>query len=211
MSTTDTQQTINIPSLLAFAALTIIAVRYFFFSPSDASSSNAASSTQRGYRVPPDRIDTLTSMFPQFPRRDIEWDLRRNGANVQATTERILRDGRLPPAPQNFRAQTPPPAVGSNAQGGGAGQHGQRRDKGPQHENLIQRYQLSGKVRASGDVVEDGEDVIQTGEKQKEKGAWSSNKSERANVLKKRREDMVLAARRKMEMKERREGKAKAV
>jgi len=35
-------------------------------------------------------------MFPQLSRRDIEWDLSRNGASVQATTERVLREGRLP-------------------------------------------------------------------------------------------------------------------
>jgi len=35
-------------------------------------------------------------MFPQLSRRDIEYDLSRNGANVAGTTERVLREGRLP-------------------------------------------------------------------------------------------------------------------
>jgi hypothetical protein len=29
-------------------------------------------------------------MFPQLSRRDIAWDLQRNGGNAAATTERVL-------------------------------------------------------------------------------------------------------------------------
>ena len=34
-------------------------------------------------------------MFPQVGRREIQWDLQRNGGSVAATTERILGSGRL--------------------------------------------------------------------------------------------------------------------
>ena len=193
--------TLNIPSLLAFTALTILAIRYFFFSPTSSTSSSTA---QRAPRIPPDRIDTLSSMFPQVSRRDIEWDLRRNGGNVQATTERVLRDNRLPAAPASFRASTPPPAPQPGA-GQGAGR---QQSKGPTHENLIQRYKLSARVADRDGEVED--DTLQTGEKQRQKGKWSSSKQERAEILKRRRDEMVLAARRKMEMKEKKEGKARA-
>lgn len=40
---------------------------------------------------------------------------------------------------------------------------------------------------------------IQTKEAQQAKGGWSSSKNERAALLKRRREDMVLEARRKMQ------------
>jgi hypothetical protein len=36
-------------------------------------------------------------MFPQLNRRDIMWDLQRNGGSVAATTERILGGGSLSP------------------------------------------------------------------------------------------------------------------
>jgi len=45
--------------------------------------------------VPLEKVETVAAMFPQLSRRDIEWDLQRNGGSVQATTERVLRDGRL--------------------------------------------------------------------------------------------------------------------
>lgn len=36
------------------------------------------------------QVDQLQQMFPQLNRRDIQWDLQRNGGSVQATTERVL-------------------------------------------------------------------------------------------------------------------------
>lgn len=41
------------------------------------------------------------------------------------------------------------------------------------------------------------------------KQAWSTDKSERARLLQRRREDMILAARRKLEEKDREKGKGK--
>lgn len=53
-------------------------------------------SSSNARRIPADRIEQVAVMFPQLNRRDIEYDLSRNGANVAATTERVLREGRLP-------------------------------------------------------------------------------------------------------------------
>ena len=86
--------TLNIPSLLVFAVISVFAIRYFFFT--SPSSSTASSSSSNGRRVPADRIEQVASMFPQVSRREIEYDLSRNGANVASTTERVLREGRLP-------------------------------------------------------------------------------------------------------------------
>lgn len=87
--------TLNIPSLLVFAVISVFAIRYFFFT-SPSSSSAASGSSSNGRRVPADRIEQVASMFPQVNRREIEYDLSRNGANVASTTERVLREGRLP-------------------------------------------------------------------------------------------------------------------
>jgi coupling of ubiquitin conjugation to ER degradation protein 1 len=65
--------------------------------------------------------------------------------------------------------------------------------KGP-GQDLIQRYGLQGRVGGKGK-----EAVVS--EEQKKSG-WSSDKNARAEALRKRKEEMVLAARRKMEGKE---------
>lgn len=38
----------------------------------------------------PRLVDQVAQMFPQLGRRDVAWDLQRNGGSVAATTERIL-------------------------------------------------------------------------------------------------------------------------
>ena len=88
----DQQQTLSIPSLILFAALSALAIRYFFFSPS----STSANGTPRNSRTAnPAHVEQIAQMFPQISRRDIMWDLQRNGGSVAATTERILSRGSL--------------------------------------------------------------------------------------------------------------------
>lgn len=38
----------------------------------------------------PRHVEQIAAMFPQVSRRDIMWDLQRNGGSVAATSERIL-------------------------------------------------------------------------------------------------------------------------
>lgn len=99
MSTYDDasgQTTLNIPSLVAFAVISFLAIRYFFFSPASTPSLGAPGTVggARG-RVSPDKIEQVVLMFPQLSRRDIEWELFRNGGSVEATAEKVLRSGRL--------------------------------------------------------------------------------------------------------------------
>lgn len=86
----DQQQTISIPSLLFFAAFTALTIRYFFFGKSSVS----APQTNPRAANPAD-IEQIATMFPQIGRREIIWDLQRNGGSVAATTERILSRGSL--------------------------------------------------------------------------------------------------------------------
>jgi len=91
----------------------------------------------------------------------------------------------------------PPPPPGSNASTSSAAaatRGGAKQPEKPRQPDLIQRYNLQGKVaapEADGDDAKGGNDT---------KG-WSSNKEERQSLLQKRREEMILAARRKMEAK----------
>ena len=77
------------------------------------------------------------------------------------------------------------------------------------HPDLITRYNLAARISAAsqseGAVPEDEEE-----EASKPQATWSQSKAERQALLQKRREDMVLAARRKMEQRERERAKGKA-
>jgi len=65
--------------------------------------------------------------------------------------------------------------------------------------DLITRYNLKAKLAEEASRQESSEAEPESGGKQKQ--AWSSNKGERQALLQKRREEMILAARRKMEAK----------
>jgi hypothetical protein len=119
------QQSLNIPQLLAFLLISALAVRWLFFSSSSSSSSTPSSSSSTssaaganrgrggggggegrgggfGRRVEERHVEQVQAMFPQYGRREIMWDLARNGGSVQATIERIL-------AGRGLDMVTPPP------------------------------------------------------------------------------------------------------
>lgn len=85
----NSTQTLNIPSLLLVLVLLFLTVRYFFFAPSSRRQ-QPAGSLRHGGGPDPAQVDLIESMFPQFSRREIIWDLQRNGGSMPATTERIL-------------------------------------------------------------------------------------------------------------------------
>jgi coupling of ubiquitin conjugation to ER degradation protein 1 len=65
--------------------------------------------------------------------------------------------------------------------------------------DLITRYNLKAKLVEEASRQESSEAEPESGGKPKQ--VWSSNKGERQALLQKRREEMILAARRKMEAK----------
>jgi coupling of ubiquitin conjugation to ER degradation protein 1 len=71
----------------------------------------------------------------------------------------------------------------------------------PIHPDLITRYNLASKL---GQVSE------QTADESPKPKVWSQDRNERQANLNKRREEMILAARRKMEQQEKGKGKATA-
>jgi coupling of ubiquitin conjugation to ER degradation protein 1 len=82
------EQSINIPQVLVFLVVTFLAVRWYFSKPSGAGTRAVPNRTTP--RINPAQIDQIAQMFPQLSRRDIAWDLQRNGGNAAATTERAL-------------------------------------------------------------------------------------------------------------------------
>ncbi|MCJ1225783.1 hypothetical protein MMC12_002432 [Toensbergia leucococca] len=176
------EATLNIPQLLLVLLLISLAIRYFYYSKP---------STPRSNRADPRHIDQIAQMFPQIPRRDIQWDLQRNGGSVAATTERILSGGRLETPPPSFQPQSPPyssPPAPSSA------------PQRPIHPDLITRYNLASRITPSGATDQASSSATE---------GWLQNKGERQAMLQRRREEMVLKARRRMEDKEK--GKERAV
>jgi coupling of ubiquitin conjugation to ER degradation protein 1 len=86
------EQTLNVPQLIVFIIVTVLAVRWFFSKPNTTTSTQAAPGARAATaaRINPAQIDQISQMFPQADRRAIAWDLQRNGGNVAATTEWLI-------------------------------------------------------------------------------------------------------------------------
>lgn len=104
------------------------------------------------------------------------------------------------------RAFQPPPPPGSPTTAAGAS-NGQTAasqaavvSEKPAQPDLITRYNLKDQVVVSTGMEGDVADVGDVGSQAKAKG-WSSNREERQSLLRRRRDQMILEARRKMEAK----------
>ena len=182
------QNSINIPQIIAVALVSFFALRWFLNKP-DSPNAPTSSSRSNSQRQPDlAKIDQVSSMFPQLDRRTIAWDLHRNGNNVAATTERILGGRGLDNPPPTYQPNLPSPAAAA----------AERRERSGEAKSsrpdLITRYGLQGKVGGKGKEPVASEE--------QKRGAWSSDKAARAEGLKRRREEMILEARRKMEAKD---------
>lgn len=203
-----TEQSINIPQVLVFLVVIFLASRWYLSKPS--STHAGVAPARSAPRINPAQVDQIATMFPQLSRRDIAWDLQRNGGNASATTERVL-SGRgldtvssttdllgmdtsltiMQQAPPSFNIPTPTPAARMRVTPA-------RPAAKPAQPDLITRYNLS-------------EKLAQNEEPEKEeapKKVWSADRNERQMNLQRRREEMILAARRKLEAQEK--GKAPA-
>ncbi|KAF1361243.1 AMFR protein-like protein, partial [Lizonia empirigonia] len=175
------EQSINIPQVIVFAVVAFLIYRWYSSKPSAHGTRPAAN---RSVRINPAQIDTIAQMFPQLNRRDIAWDLQRNGGNAAATSERVLSGRTLDSAPASFQLPAGPPSTVPTQPVTAAAK--------PSQPDLITRYNLSSKLSQAPEPTE---------EKVKAKG-WSADRNERQSNLQRKREEMILAARRKMEEKE---------
>ncbi|OCK82061.1 hypothetical protein K432DRAFT_294139 [Lepidopterella palustris CBS 459.81] len=177
------EQTINIPSTIVFLIITFLILRWYYARPTGGT--RPSPGQNRGFIASPAQVDQLAQMFPQLSRREIMWDLQRNGGNVAATSERVLSGRSLeqpPPTfqPPNLRPSIPTPRTATPSK--------------PSHPDLIARYNLASKINSSTDASISESDVP--------KKVWSQDRNERQKLLQQRREEMILAARRKFEEKE---------
>lgn len=181
----ESHTSINIPQIIAVAIVGFFAIRWFM--TKSPASGGSASSTRRGQQVDLTKIEQVASVFPQLDRRTIAWDLHQNGGSVTATTERVLGGRTLDNPPPSYQPNLP----SANTQAPAVGQRADGKRSGNGQPDLITRYGLQGKVSGKGKEPVPSEE--------QRRNAWSSDKAARADGLKKRREEMVLAARRRLE------------
>ncbi|MCJ1356868.1 MAG: hypothetical protein MMC33_006864 [Icmadophila ericetorum] len=211
MSTTTS---INIPQILVVLLIGGVLIRYFFFSSSSSSTagnfpggrnSNSGAAGRPRHQADPRHVEQIAAMFPQVSRRDIMWDLQRNGGSVAATSERIL-SGRLETPPRSFQ---PPSLASSTSNGSTPGQPSTSSTSifisTPKQEDidLIKRYNLQHKLASASSQSLSSPSVAEGEGAEKRKEGWLPSKSERQALLQRRREEMILNARRKLEEEDR--------
>lgn len=142
------------------------------------SDSSLQNITRRQRReVSDDMIEVVQTIAPQLTRGQIRMDLERTGS-VEVTIERYMETGSLPfPPGESAQAQSLQPDISA---------HSKAPKKSP--ENLIKKYGLDSKVDTETD--EDIENI--------EENKWGANKEERNSLLNKKREEMILQARRRL-------------
>ncbi|KAK2746688.1 hypothetical protein FQN57_003032 [Myotisia sp. PD_48] len=194
----ESEPSISIPSLLTLAVVSFFVLRWLLSSRT--SSSNGSNGRTRGgggRRIDPAQLEQISQMFPQLSRRDIVWDLQRNGGSAAATTERILTGRGLETPPPSFQPQLP--SAPNQRNGVSRSSTAQAAPK-VAAEDLISRYNLKSRLNeelsVTGAASPDSTIIHQ-------ESAWSRDKAERQRLLQKRRDDMILAARRKMLEKDR--------
>ncbi|KAL4917276.1 hypothetical protein BDW62DRAFT_86909 [Aspergillus aurantiobrunneus] len=183
----EEEPSLNIPSLLTLAVVSFFVFRWFFKRDAD-SSAPGARGRARGNVVDPAQVEQISQMFPQLSAREIMWDLQRNGGNAAATTERVLSGRGLDAPPPSFQ-----PLIAIPPTGVPAAQPAPSSTPKSDGQDLITRYNLSAKV-AEANGAESAP--------KSSPGGWSQNKEERQRNLQKRRDEMILAARRRMELKQ---------
>jgi len=188
MASSDEEElTLSLPSLAFVAFLSIFLIRYWFLSRS--SNSSGTSGRRAGQRFTAAQVEQISQMFPQLNRRDIMWDLQRNGGSVTATTERILGGRGLDAAPPSFQPEIPVSVSSSS---------GPSTSSVPKvvEPDLITRYNLQSRINSKGKERADEPPA----------SGWASSKDRRQQMLQRRRDEMILAARRRMEEKDAGEG-----
>ncbi|KAI0509357.1 hypothetical protein F5B22DRAFT_362114 [Xylaria bambusicola] len=183
---------VSLTSLVLIVVLGGLVIRYLFFpssaAPSGAQQGRDAAASSRAREAAVERIQQV---LPQADRRTILWELQRNRGNMAMTTERILT-GRAETPPVSFQ---PPPAPASTT--ASSASQPSKAPLRPIEPDLITRYKLQDKMGKSADPEPEPEPAVSGGKTK----AWSSNREERQMSLQRRRDEMILAARRKMEAK----------
>ncbi|KAI0202287.1 hypothetical protein F4808DRAFT_71485 [Astrocystis sublimbata] len=185
------EEQVSFTSLVFIVVLGGLAIRYLFFTSSTAPGAPRTRDAAASTRAREAAVERIQQMFPQLDRRTVLWELQRNSGNVAATTERILA-GNLNAPPTSFQPPPPPPSATPPSSTPQPAKATSR----PAEPDLITRYKLHDRLNNDTGSSSSAEGVETRGKK-----AWSNNREERQSALQRRRDDMILAARRNMEAK----------
>ncbi|CDS82390.1 uncharacterized protein SPSC_03209 [Sporisorium scitamineum] len=200
----------SLGALLAIVVLWSI-LRFAFGGGNNNNSSGGnqapALNAARSRQVPQHMVDSVKTLFPHIPDASIRYDLQRSGS-VEATCERILNEGGLPSPSAGFfgtaEPSTPANAATLRAQNAnrttptaaasGSASALSTPSKSP---NLISRFGLQSRLAASDDLPSTPQSHTSTSSQGSPSG-WATTPEERAKLLKDRKEQMILEARKKM-------------
>ncbi|KAK4544045.1 hypothetical protein LTR36_004543 [Oleoguttula mirabilis] len=191
------QTSINLPQIIAVALVGFFAIRWYLNKPAGGGTGGGPPggqdrSRRGGQAVDLTKVEQVAAMFPQLDRRTIAWDLQSNGGNVSATTERVLGGRGLDNPPPSFQPSLPAPGTQAPAVGVSGGAGSKAGGGASAQQDLIARYGLQARIGGKGKEAVPSEEQLR-------RQAWSSDKAARAEGLRKRREEMVLEARRRMQ------------
>ncbi|TKY87353.1 hypothetical protein EX895_004030 [Sporisorium graminicola] len=200
----------SLGALLAIVVLWSI-LRFAFGGGNNTNSSGGsqapAINTARTRQVPQHMVDSVKTLFPHISDASIRYDLQRSGS-VEATCERILNEGGLPSPPAGFfgtaEPSTPNNAAALRAQNtnhttanGAASSSASSLSTPSKSPNLISRFGLQSRLATSDDLPSTPQSHMSTSS-QGSPGSWATTPEERAKLLKDRKEQMILEARKKM-------------
>jgi coupling of ubiquitin conjugation to ER degradation protein 1 len=191
-------------TFLLTLVIAFVVIKYVVLSERTTSSSNASrtrtnndsantstSAATRTTRLPPPEpreyrrpvtqsmIEVVQTLAPDLTVEQIRYDLQRTG-NVETTVDRYLSQGTLP-FPPNY---TPPERTNSHASSPTSSASSSK-------TNLINRYNLQSELS--------NEEILK---QPVEKIKWTQSKQDRQEQLKRQQREMILRARKKMEMKD---------
>ncbi|KAJ2959093.1 hypothetical protein NQZ79_g5382 [Umbelopsis isabellina] len=167
-------------SIIVAVFVILVAMRWLFGAPQQSGSQRQRANRPR-HAVTPEMVETVRAMFPNITVPAIRASLQTTGS-VEITIEQALRDGTLP-MPANV---TPPrsPSSGNRNNQYTSGQSSSS-VMGAKQNDLVSRYGLESRV-----------DNLESPEPPK---VWESDVQKRQEMLRKRKEHMILQARRKMQ------------
>ncbi|KIK96617.1 hypothetical protein PAXRUDRAFT_825762 [Paxillus rubicundulus Ve08.2h10] len=189
-------------AIVAFAVIVFI-VRWATSGPSSSSEGTSAT-TALGFRpknVTQEMVDQIHTMFPDIPTDNIRFDLLRTGS-VELTSNKILERGFLEAPPLAYftlypRADTPaaPRQVNSTVRTTSSSSATTARQP-----SLIERYHLQNKTAVTPTGPE-AEIIVDVGGK----ATWEDTPEKREASLRERKAQMILAARQRMLVQEKKE------
>ncbi|KAI8146144.1 hypothetical protein BJV82DRAFT_600671 [Fennellomyces sp. T-0311] len=167
-------------SILVAVFLILVALRWMLGGsqqlPGQQGGQRRAPSRRPQHRATPQMVEMVRAVFPNIPVAAIVADLQRTGS-VETTIDNALRDGGLP---------LPPPTTPQNSPGTGNanGSSSTGVQKSSQYTDLMVRYKIKN----------EGDDNSQ--EPAEPPKIWEASPDKRQETLRKRKEFMVLQARR---------------